>query len=161
MTAPDSRLGSYSRLRIGDGVEYFLCFKRFSIAYIDAVKNKSRRLPWMLKPSVHFSRRKSPGVTCDIIQSTMGTLLSIDTPLFLRESRSGRPIDGEAPHGASNRRRMDDRSLFPESQFRTAAPVSRVAGFESRTTAWPRPVSTALTEVNLGTFSCGPKGYSG
>ena len=27
----------------------------------------------------------------------MGTLLRIDAPLFVREPRSGRPIDGEAP----------------------------------------------------------------
>src|SRR6266436_4138761 len=90
MTAPNTRLGRYSRLRIGDGVEYFLCFKRFSVAYIDAVKNKSRRLPWTPKASIPFSRRKLSEVTCDTIQSGLLSFL-ISSPQCTEASVS---LDG-------------------------------------------------------------------
>src|SRR5438552_3062050 len=38
MTAPNARLGRYSRLRIADGVEYFSPFKYFAALYIDPAK---------------------------------------------------------------------------------------------------------------------------
>src|SRR5690242_2246123 len=41
----------------------------FSSVYWFRRKLSFRRLPWMPKASIHFSRLKSSGATCDIIQS--------------------------------------------------------------------------------------------
>jgi hypothetical protein len=93
LTAPNTRLGRYSRLRIGDGVEYFLWFKRFSISYIDAVKNKSWRLAM-------DSQTVNPLLTAKIVGSYLRhhTVGASELPdLIATVHRSLRELGRQAP----------------------------------------------------------------
>jgi hypothetical protein len=83
----------------------------------------------------------------------MGTLLRIDAPLFVRESRSGRPIDGEAPMEPPIGYGLMHRSILPESQFRTAAPCVTGGRFRKPDDSLAEVGFTALMEVKTGTFS--------
>jgi hypothetical protein len=77
---PKPRLGRYSRLRIGDGAEYFCLSNALLIRILISTKTISRTLPWMPKASIHFSRRKSLGVTCDTITSEQVSFLISSPP---------------------------------------------------------------------------------
>ena len=81
----------------------------------------------------------------------MGTLLRIDAPLFVRESRSGRPIDGEAPMEPPIGYGLMHRSILPESQFRTAAPCVTGCRF--------RKPDDSLAEAGFNGLDGGQYGY--
>src|SRR5260370_928399 len=70
----------------------------------DPARSKAANF-WNGKSRKHFPR--------------MGTLLRIDAPLFVRATRSGRPIDGAAPTEPRIGYGSTHRSIFPESQFGT------------------------------------------
>jgi hypothetical protein len=70
----------------------------------------------------------------------MGTLLQIDALLFVREPRSGRPIDGEAPMEPPLGYGSTHRSIFPESQFGTVTHPS----FGGPVGASPNRIDAAL-----------------
>ena len=91
----------------------------------------------------------------------MGTLLRIDTPRFVGGPKSVRPIDREAPMEPPVGYGLTHRSIFPESQFRMAAPCLTDGGFRKPDDSLAEAGFTALMEVKTGTFSYGPKGYSG
>src|SRR5260370_24350132 len=84
------------------------------------------------------------------------------TPLdLLGGPRSGRPIDREAPMEPPIGYGLTHRSIFPESQFRTAAPCLAGGPVPKPDGSLAPARFTALVEGHTGTFSSAPNRDSG